>query len=617
MPHRTITAPGHNRERSLGWLGVWWIETFVVHGRGDAIGSEIRYGDEFTTFVVDCYALAEVTGRRLYDSAFFSRPKGCDKSGIAAAIALFEAFGPSRFAGWAKGGETYEFLGRVYTYAKGEPMGKAVKNPLVKVMATEEGQTGNVYDNIHHNLTDDDAPLAVLRAYGVDAGKTRVLRDGRQIIVPSTAGASSKDGGLETFAVFDETHLYNKPELREMFKVVSRNLRKRKKTAGTWYLETTTMYAPGEESVAEETYVLAQLIEEGKVRRPRLLFDHRWADVAELDRITEGDAKETEEEYIARLTAAFNEAYGDAMEWNDIEALIDGLFDTHQTESETRRYFFNALVAATNAWVQYAEWNRIGLKERRLEAKKAGKRFRFVPPTKGDVITLGFDGGQSDDATVLIACRVRDRYMWPVFIFEVPDGPEAKGWRVDENEVDKLVRDTFEKFKVVAFFADPPYWQDKIDAWERDFGEALVIKSSGVSAIKFYTKNDAPMSQALERFHTAILGRHVTHGNHLAFTRHLMNARRWPRQGGVVIGKDKKGSPRKMDAAVGACLAHEGTARYEAKMRPAKSGTFTPFNPRGGSSSRPGAPKPEANAGAQPTARRIANVQQRVNPGNR
>jgi phage terminase large subunit-like protein len=576
MPHRQITAPAHDRERSLGWLAVWWIESFVVHGRGDVIGEPIKYGNEYTAFIVDCYSLSPV-GRLLYDSVFFSRPKGCDKSGIAAAIALFEAFGPARFAGIAKGGETYTFLGKTYVYREGEPMGQAVRNPFVRIMATEEGQTGNVYDNIFHNLDDEEAPLYALKAaYGVDPGKTRVLYNSRVVIQPSTAGSASKDGGLETFAVFDESHLYNTPTLREMFKVVSRNLRKRKKVTGTWYLETTTMYAPGEESVAEDTYALADKIEEGKARRPKLLFDHRWAEVGDLDQTD----TETSEEYYARLSDAFTEAYGDAIAWNDVDGLIDGLWDTHQTESETRRYFFNALVAATNAWIQLHEWNRIGLKQRMAAARAARQKPTWRPPRKGDTITLGFDGGQTDDATVLIACRVEDRYVWPIFIFEVPDGPEAKNWRVDEQAVDAIVRQTFEDYDVVAFFADPPFWQDHIDAWERDFGQRLQVKASGQSAIKFYTKLDAPMSAALERFHTAIVGMHVIHGNHLALTRHFVNARRWRRTGGVVIGKDKKGSPLKMDAAVGATLAHEGSARYAAKNK-RKTSDFVPFNPRG------------------------------------
>lgn len=581
MPRRLIRAPGHTRSRSLGGLAVWWIETFVRHGRGDAMGARIRYGDEYAGFVYDCYALLE-DGRRLYDSAFFSRPKGTDKSGVAGALALLEAFGPCRFEGYAVGGETYEFLGETYTYEPGEVMGRHVNNPLVRIMATEEGQTGNVYDNVYFNLTDEDAPLSALRAYGVDPGKTRVLRDNRVLIQPSTAGAASKDGGLETFAVFDETHLYDKPELREMFRTVSRNLRKRKRTAGTWYLETTTMYAPGAESIAEDTYRLADKIAEGKARRARLLFDHRWADVADLDQLRNelGVALETEDQYVQRLKDAFAEAYGEAMAWNDADALVDGLFDTHQTESETRRYFFNALVAATNAWLQFAEWNRIGLKERRAAAKLRGEKVSWRPPAAGDTITLGFDGGQTDDATVLIACRVEDRYVWPIFILEVPDGPEAKDWRVDELEVDALVRQAHAKFKVVGFFGDPPYWQDYIDAWERDFGESYEVKASGHSAIKFWTKVEGPMAQAVERTHTAVLEQRIIHGNHLVLTRHVNNARRWFRPAGVLIGKDRKGSPHKVDAAVGMTLAHEACARYEAKRRPPTKSSYVPRNAR-------------------------------------
>jgi phage terminase large subunit-like protein len=581
VPQRQIRDPKHDREASLGWLAVWWIESFVVHGRGEVIGMPVKYEDEYTAFIVDCYALSQPTGRRFYDSAFFSRPKGCDKSGIAAAIALFEAFGPSRFAGWAEGGETYEFLGRVYTYRKGEPMGRAVKNPFIRIMATEEGQVGNVYDNIFHNLSDEEAPLYALKAYGVDPGKTRIMHEGRIIIQPSTAGSASKDGGLETFAVFDETHLYATPTLREMFRVVVRNLRKRKKVSQTWYLETTTMYAPGEESIAEETYELADAIEEGKVRRPRLFFDHRWADLPELDQLP----GENSADYIKRLGDAFTEAYGDAMAWNDLDGLIDGLFDTHQSESETRRYFFNALVSATNAWLQTHEWNHAGLKEKMAEFRRMGTPFKFKPPMKGDIITLGFDGGRTDDATVLIACRVEDRYVWPILILEKPDGPEGKGWEVDRLYVDAKVRETFAKFKVVAFFADPPLWQDYVDAWEKDFGDQLIVKASGKSAIQFWTKNDTPMSKALERFHTAIVTGEVTHCNSKPMTRHFVNARRWKRAGGEVIGKDKKGSRLKMDAAIGATLAHEGAALYTLKVKPDVN-TFTPFNPRAATATR-------------------------------
>src|SRR5690606_40056010 len=55
-------------------------------------GQPVRHGDEFTGFIVDCYAGGDSpeNTHRLYDSAFLSRPKGCDRSGLGGRFALFE-----------------------------------------------------------------------------------------------------------------------------------------------------------------------------------------------------------------------------------------------------------------------------------------------------------------------------------------------------------------------------------------------------------------------------------------------------------------------------------------------------------------------------------------------
>lgn len=575
MPRRVITRPGHDRDRSLGWLAVWWIETFVVHGRGGVAGQPIRYGDEYTEFDVNCYCL-DKRGKRLYNAAFFSRPKGTDKSGVAAALALFEAFGPCRFDDWAKGGEKYEFLGKTYVYSKGEPMGKPVINPMVRIMATEEGQTGNTYDSVYYNLTDSEAPLSALqKVYNVDVGKTRVIANNKVVIQPSTAGSASKDGGLETFVVFDESHLYNVPELREMFRVVSRNLRKRRRE-GAWYIETTTMYAPGEESIAEETYEQADALEEGRARRAgRLLFDHRWADVESLEPIkvpidpenfdpTDDSTMrlETDEEWEKRLGDAFHEAYGEAMSWWDVEDLLDGLTDTHQSESETRRYFFNALVEDANSWLTLSQWKRIGLESLLAEAKAKGEKLKWLPPQPGDIITMGFDGSETGDATVLIGCRVSDGYVFVIRMWEAPDTKDAKTWRISKPEVDLEVRKAFKTYRVVGFFADPPRFDDYVETWEREFGPHLTVAATKEKPIAFYTATTSQMEKVIERAHTAISDRRLRHGNHKALTRHVLNARRWKTRGGYVIGKERHGSPKKMDAAVGMALAYEACARY-------------------------------------------------------
>jgi hypothetical protein len=99
-----VRAEIHDRQRSLGWMAVWWIETFCVHGPGDVQGQDVKLDDEFTGFIIDSYAVDD-DGRRLYDSAFISRAKGRAKSELAGFIALFEAMGPARFSHWSDGTE--------------------------------------------------------------------------------------------------------------------------------------------------------------------------------------------------------------------------------------------------------------------------------------------------------------------------------------------------------------------------------------------------------------------------------------------------------------------------------------------------------------------------------
>lgn len=575
MPRQLITHPDADRNRTLGWLAVWWIESFVVQGPGDVEGDPITHGDEFTGFILDCYAL-DANGRRLIDSAFFSRPKGCNKSGLAAELALFEALGPCRFAGWAKGGETYKFLDKTYTYEKGEPMGKPLKYPYVRIMATEDGQTGNVFDMIYNNC--EDGPLSDFKAYGMRVNHAKIDLPWGGEITPSTSGAASKDGGKETFVVFDESHLYNTNQLRNMYSTVTRNLNKRKKIAETWALETTTMYLPGEDSIAEKTYDYAQAIHEATrelnpgekrraiVKRTRLLFDHRWGEI--------GPDEMTDEEKLSR---AIEEAYGEALDWNSVDGIVNDLFDPRRSEVEARRYFLNTITGDENAWLQPAEVanvlnHGVDLSYEAVRTGKVGRR----PGHKGKVkIALGFDGAVTKDGTALMGCRIEDGALFVIRIEEEPDGPEAKDWSVNFQAFDAAVYKAFQDFEVVAFFADPPFWQDYIDKWEREFGEQLEVKAMSTHPIRWWTKRDIPMSLALERLEQNVRFRSVMIEDHPVLKRHLLNARRVERRGGTVIEKEAKKSGKKIDAAMAATLAYEARALHLVNA-PVEEPTFVP-----------------------------------------
>lgn len=553
MARTLISAPGLDLGRSLGWLAAWWIENFVlVGGSGSARDDLVRFGDEYTEFLVRCYAL-DGDGFRLHDSAFFSRPKGSNKSGLAAYISLFEAVGPARFYGWAEGGETYTFLGRTYVYEQGEPMGTPVEKPFVRLMATEEGQTGNVYDTIYQNF--QEGPLVDLRAYGLDAGLTRILLPNGGKVLPSTAGAASKDGGLETFVCFDETHEYVTPTLRQMYATVVRNVSKNVQGyQQKWFLETTTMYQPGDGSVAEETYQLAKMIQEGRTRRSRLLFDHRFASLTDDEFADNTDAGE------ARLRAAVEEALGEAAGWNDVDTILNHIYDPRNSVRSSKRYFLNDISAPVDAWVEPQVLERY-LSDAGLEP--------------GDKITLGFDGAVSNDSTALVACRVSDGLLVPLRIDECPDGPEALSWSVNQEAFQAEVEGAFADFDVVGFFADPPYWQDFVDSWENEFGDNLRVQA-GKFSVKFWTSRAFQICPAVERFHTDLMMGRMLFSNRLtergepvsadfALRRHIGNARAVERREGTAIYKEAKNSPKKIDAAMAAVLAWEARARYLAK----------------------------------------------------
>jgi hypothetical protein len=547
MPCTLVRAPGHDRRRSLGWLGLAWTEYFVRHGPGDVMGQPVVHTDEQAGFFADCYALGDEpsNNHRLYDSAFWSRPKGCDKSGQGARFGLFEAFGPARFAGWARGGEVYRDpwgLGFVYRYAPGEPMGAPVRAPFVRIMATEIGQTGNVYQTILFNLTDYDCPLA--HVPGHDAGVEKVLLPFGGEIRTSTAAAASKDGGLETWTCFDETHVYDSPELRDMYDVVRQNMVKRKKTAGTWYLETTTMYAPGSNSIAEATYGEAQALLEGRKKRGRhrLLADHRW-----------GECDDLRDE--AALRAALVEAYGGAMAWMDLDGLIDQAYDTRTDPAKFRRYFLNAITSVSDAWVAPHEWAACKRPDLRLQPQ--------------DLVCLGLDGSINDDATALVACRVSDGHLQLLGLWEKPEGPQGEGWRVDTEDVDAAVAHAMATYEVAGFYLDPPHFQDLADRWHREFAAKMQVKATAGRPLEWWTNRPRAMVPALERFHEAILAKRLSYtpaddcGTEdeqrlaRALARHVGNARRRPSRAGLQIGKEHPHSPKKIDAAVAATLAYE------------------------------------------------------------
>lgn len=307
---------------SLGFSGIDWIEHYLVHGPGDVQGQPIDLDDEFAAFIVKAYRV-DRRGNRKVRRAFLSRPKGRSKSGLAAMVACFEALGPCRFDHFAVAGEVSDWG---YQYEEGEPVGRALTYVEILCVATEEGQAGNTYDAIYYMLSPDTCSAELLRDFGkIDVGLTRTnLPDRRGFIEPVSSADSSADGGKSTFIVADETHLWILPRLKRLHRIMTRNLLKRNVASG-WMLETSTMYAAGDDSVAEGTHSYAK----EKRRDHTLLFDHRQA------------SDKWDLTVRAERMDALREAYGPAAEWMNLEAICDSWDDPQLPEAEFRRYWLN------------------------------------------------------------------------------------------------------------------------------------------------------------------------------------------------------------------------------------------------------------------------------------
>src|SRR5688572_16784068 len=122
---------------TLGWEVVDWMEAYLVHGPGDVQGADYKVDDEMATFICWLYRVwpqdHPLVGRKLVQRGILSRPKGRAKSELAGALVCAEALGPVRCDGFD---------------ANGDPVGRPVTYPFIRCLATEEGQSGNTYDNV-------------------------------------------------------------------------------------------------------------------------------------------------------------------------------------------------------------------------------------------------------------------------------------------------------------------------------------------------------------------------------------------------------------------------------------------------------------------------------------
>lgn len=339
--------------------------------------------------------------------------------------------------------------------------------------------------------------------------------------------------------VTHNTHRFTLPRLKAAHRTMLANLPKRR-ASDAWALETTTAYATGEGSVAEEAMTYARAIEEGKATNPRMFFFHRQA------------SPELDFEDPAQRRRGLVEASGGDEEWHNVDTIAAQFEDPTADHLLLERLWGNRPVAGGGRAFPAARWHELA-------------RPDYVPADR-TLITLGFDGARFHDATALIGTEIETGHQFVIGIWEPPlrtaaKGPEAEEWEVPQRDVDAAVAEAFRRWNVWRMYADPYWFESWIATWQGRWSDKRVEE--------WRTNRPAAMCAALRAYHTAIVKGELTHDGNATFGRHIANAcrqetnyrdaegeRLW------LIRKERADSVFKIDAAMAGCLSWE--ARNEA-----------------------------------------------------
>ncbi len=555
MPWRGPRYPGE--VPTLGWYAIDWLERYLIVPDGPLAGAPLTLTREQAAFVLALYAVdpwfdgQPIRGAALHNArrvrrAVLSRPKGWGKSPLLAGLTLLEALADVVPDGWDADGEP---VGRSWV-----SLGFKAKAQLV---AVSEDQTVNTWEPLLEMARNGP----VLDAYGLDPLNTFVVVP-RGIIEFVTSSGTSREGFRPIFSVLDQTESWS--ETNGGVKLAATIRRNLAKTQGA-SIETPNAFIPmGERgSVAERSWKAYLLQREGRTRGTGILADHREAP---------GDTDPTD---LDSLRAGLAVSYGDSADvaggWVSLDRIVQDYWDPDTDPADARRFYLNQVISASDAWITAPEWG--------------GCRAK-VPVEIGpkEPVTLGFDGSRSragrstTDATALIGCRVRDGHLFTIRVWEQPEGPAGRDWRVPTVEVEAEVRSAFTRYNVVGFYADPAKWESYVAGWESEYGAGLTVKASRSAPIEWWMTGGrgAMTARALESLRSAVEHREITHDGSSVLTRHVLAARKRPSTQGMQIAKEHPDSENKIDAAVAAVLAYQARLDALALPPPTETATYAP-----------------------------------------
>jgi hypothetical protein len=500
-----------------------WIERHCPVPDGDAKGERMSLYDWQLHATVHHYRVKPKARAGEKAKAFHYRrsqviaPQKLGKGPWSATIICCEAAGPARFAGWAKGGETYRCsehhcgCGWVYEYQPGEAMGRPWRTPLIQLLATAEDQTDNVYLPLQSMIR--NGPLGDFMKVGEEF--TRIGEDGRIDVV--TSSALARLGNPITFALQDETQLYTR---QNKLITVAETQRRGLAGMGGRSLETTNAPDPSIDSTALRT----------RKSKAKDIFRFYDPPPEGLDYKNPSDR---------RKIHAYNYRGSPHVEIENIDS--EALEIAEIDPAQAARYFGNLMQGSQDAAFDAQRWRSADLCKPDL----------VIP--EGELIVLGVDGARYQDALGVIATDVVTGHQWPVGIWERPELADDD-YEHPFDEIDAAVSDAFGHWQVWRTYIDPQYIDYLVDLWAGRWGTEK-IKAWPTHRIR-------AMAYSLRSYRQAMTSGDLTQNGDEAFARHISNSKRSPQTMTDDDGKPlwllRKETPaQKIDAAMAGCLSWE------------------------------------------------------------
>jgi phage terminase large subunit-like protein len=206
-------------------------------------------------------------------------------------------------------------------------------------------------------------------------------------------------------------------------------------------------------------------------------------------------------------------------------------------ENAFRRYRLGQWVGVDDAWLPDGAW------------AACADTTRIIPD--GAEVFVAFDGSFNGDTTVLTVASVDQRPH-----VDLVELWEAAGTQVPIVDVEAAIRAACRRWRVVEIAADPFRWARSLQLLD---GEGLPVLE--------YPQSPGRMTPATARFYEAVVNQQLTHSGDSRLARHIGNAVLREDARGARLAKERKDSPRRIDAAVAAVMAHDRAAALAGAVR--------------------------------------------------